>query len=104
MKDVKNDIINLRISTEEKEQIQREAEILGMSLSAYLLYRCKHKQVVVIEGGKELAQEIYTLNQLLKKYEEYPLVPIQEIRNIVSESIVRISHKAEEADHGYIKI
>ena len=97
MKLKKKSIINIRVSEEQKEKIQKEAEVLGMSTSAYLLYLCEHKRVVVVNGGKELAQEIYHLNILLKKYEKYPFIPVQKLRDTVSQSISNIFEKMEEA-------
>lgn len=38
-KDNKTERLNVRVSPDEKEQIQRMADALGLSVSAYLLWR-----------------------------------------------------------------
>lgn len=96
MKTKKDTIIQIRISAEQKEQIQQEAKELGMSVSAYILYLCEHKQIVVIQKGKELAEQVYRLNQILGMYEGNPMIPVLEIRDTVSQSILHIAQAMED--------
>lgn len=87
----KNEVINLRVSAEQKEAIQRDAVKMGMGISKYLLYLAEHKQIVTIDGGRELAAEVYRLNQALNRFEKYPFVSVQELRNAVSQGIADIN-------------
>lgn len=94
-KRVKTSVINFRVSEEEKQMIRKEAEDLGMDISKYLLHLVKDKKVVVIEGGRELAMEVYRLNQNLNRLGNYPFVDVQALRDLVSDGVAKIS-KMEE--------
>ncbi len=91
----KKEVINFRVSEEEKRMIKSEADELGLDISKYLLHLVKNKNIVVVEGGRELAMEIYELNLKLNRLEKYPFVDVQELRNLMSEGISKIT-KVEE--------
>ena len=91
----KTEVINFRVSNEQKQMIRNAAEQLGMDISKYLLHLASHSKIVVVEGGKELAEEVYHLNQRLNRLERYPFVDVQELRDAMSDGISRIT-KAKE--------
>ena len=91
----KTEVINFRVSSEQKQMIRNAAEHMGMDISKYLLYLASHREIVVVEGGKELAREVYQLNQKLNRLERYPFVDVQELRDVMSDGISRII-KAKE--------
>lgn len=89
----KNKRIDLRVSEKQKAKIEKDAEQLGMKISEYLLYLAEHKQVVVISAGKELVEAVYHLNQKLNQYDNYPIFPLQDARDIISNSLTGIAKK-----------
>lgn len=91
----KTEVINFRVSSEQKQMIRNTAKNLGMGISKYLLHLASHSQIVVVDGGKELATEIYHLNKRLNRLERYPFVDVQELRDALSDGISRIT-KAKE--------
>ena len=95
MKKIKQKFINLRVSDIQKDTIRTSAKNLGMSVSQYILKLTEQGQVNVIEGGKELAALIYELNNKLNKLEKYPAMPIQDLRNVISDSIVCLKYHNE---------
>lgn len=86
-KNTKDQIINIRVTRERKEQIKENAEQLGMNISSYIDYLVSHQQVVELPYGKELAQEVYHLNNRLNKLSKYPFLPVQELRDTMSKGI-----------------
>lgn len=92
-KRTKNQIINIRVTRERKKQIKENAEQLGMSISSYIDYLESHQQVVELSYGKKLMQEVYDLNNQLNKLDKYPLLPIQELRDTISQSIKKINEQ-----------
>lgn len=92
----KDTVINFRATRERKEKIQSDAKALGMTVAEYLLYLTEHRQVVVVTAGKELAEAIYDLNAVLKHYEKYPFLPVQELQDCVSHGIDNINHIMKE--------
>lgn len=92
----KDQIINLRVTTEQKEAIKQKAEGLGLKVSEYLLASLEHQSVNIVDGGKELAQEVYRLNRNLEHFLKYPFVPVQELRDTVSQGIQKINDAMKE--------
>lgn len=90
-KNFKDTNINLRVSKEDKLRYAQEAKQLGLDLSKYIMHLLNHKQVKVIEGGKELADAIYNLNNTLNKCISYPSIPVAKIREAVSNDIDRLN-------------
>ena len=54
----KDSVINFRVSQKQKMSIQSDAMKYGMNVAEYLLYLVQHKNVIVISGGKELAEAV----------------------------------------------
>ena len=92
----KNQIINLRVSSKQKELIKKKAESLGLKVSEYLLASIEHQSINVVDGGKELAQELFRLNKNLEQFTKYPFVPVQELRDTVSQGIQKINAAMKE--------
>lgn len=91
----KTETINLRVSKERKEEIRKAAKAIGMDMSKYLIHQATHGKIVVVSGGKELAMEIYELNQRLNRLEKFPFVNVQELRDTLSDGIARINSAKE---------
>ena len=93
----KDNLLRIRISEEEKQQYITEAECMGMSLSQYVLHLLRHKQVNRIEGGVELAREIYEINRSLDQIAGNHAVPVQELRDAVTQCMASIATCAAKA-------
>ncbi|MDY6269624.1 MAG: hypothetical protein SPL39_11855 [Selenomonadaceae bacterium] len=90
-KNTKDQIINIRVTGERKKQIKENADRLGMTISGYIDYLESHQQVIELPYGKELMQEIYHLNNQLNELDKYPLLPVQELRDAMSQAIIKIN-------------
>ena len=86
----KTEIINIRVSKEQKDLIRKTAKNLGMNVSKYLMHLVIHGSVVMVDGGKELAMEMYKLNQHLNHIEKHSFLDVQELRDTVSNGIEKI--------------
>ena len=89
-KQKKSTTIDLRVSYEQKEAIREAASKLGMGISKYLLYLATHKNVMVIDGGRELAKELYHLNSQLNRLESNQKLDVQNVRDAVSKEIKKL--------------
>ena len=94
-KSIKDDNIHFRVTSLQKEQITQKAEELGMPVSGFLLNLVEQDKIKIIDG-KALAAEVYKLNRKLDLLEKYPAIPVQEIRDVVSQGIVDIIKASEE--------
>ena len=92
----KDQVINLRVTVKQKEKIKQNAESLGLKVSEYLLASAEHPSFNIVEGGKELAQEVHRLNKNLEHFLKYPFIPVQELRDTVSQGIQKISDAMKE--------
>lgn len=92
----KTTIINFRVTEQQKQKIQKDAKALDMSVTQYLSHIAEHHSVVIVPGGKELAEAVYHLNSALAKWERYPCIPIQDLQDTVSRGINRINFAMEE--------
>lgn len=95
-KTAKDQIINLRVSGKQKEQIKKKAETLGLNVSEYLLATVENQSINVVAGGRELAQELFRLNKNLEHFMQYPFVQVQELRDTVSQGIQKINDAMKE--------
>ncbi|SEH23155.1 plasmid mobilization protein [Selenomonas sp. KH1T6] len=103
-KEQKNDMVRIRISEQEKQKILREAEAVGMNLSQYIMHCTRHKQIIIVEGGAQLASEVYRLNQTLNQMIGNPDVPVQALREAATGGLRAIKEQASmigrrESDH-----
>ena len=89
----KNKIINFRISETQKDKIMQNAKQLNMSVGEYLIYLDEHKTINIIDGGKDLAKEVYILNKNLSLLEKYPFVEVNQVRNLLSEYLMKLNQQ-----------
>lgn len=92
----KDKIINFRVNNAQKEKITQNAKQLDMSIGEYLIYLDEHRIINIIDGGKDLAKEIYTLNKNLSVLDNYPFIEVNQIKNLLSEYLVKLNQKIEE--------
>ena len=89
----KNKIINFRVSETQKDKIMQNAKQLNMSVGEYLIYLDEHKIINIIDGGKDLAKEVYILNKNLSLLEKYPFVEVNQVRNLLSEYLMKLNQQ-----------
>ncbi|MBM6760374.1 plasmid mobilization protein [Megamonas hypermegale] len=89
----KNKIINFRVSETQKDKIMQNAKQLNMSVGEYLIYLDEHKIINIIDGGKDLAKEVYMLNKNLSVLEKYPFVEVNQVRNLLSEYLMKLNQQ-----------
>ena len=63
----KDTTFSIRISTEDLERIKQNAKKARMSQSDYVTHCCLGRQIVVIEGLKELAKELRAIGNNLNQ-------------------------------------
>ena len=100
----KDQIINFRVSAEEKTEFTKEAASYGMNLSSYILYLLRHKKVQVIAGGERLANVLYDLHLALNQFAYRPDIPIQELRTAISQGIENIKNVNEGIKNEHTEI
>ena len=89
----KDKIINFRVSETQKNKIMQNAKQLNMSVGEYLIYLDEHKTINIIDGGKDLAKEVYILNKNLSLLEKYPFVEVNQVRNLLSEYLMKLNQQ-----------
>lgn len=77
----KTEMIHLRVSEEEKRNIQVRAARVGMSVSSFLLLDAQNKDIVAMENAQTAINELYKIHLLLDKYEAYTDIPVQKVRD-----------------------
>ena len=95
LKSVKNDVMTVRVSKEDKAKYSTEAEKYGMNLSEYILYLLTHREVRVIEGGTNIANAMYDLNCTMSKYHASDEVPVSELKNAMTTCIEKMNRYCE---------
>ena len=95
LKSVKNDVMTVRVSKEDKVKYSAEAESYGMNLSEYILYLLNHREVKVIEGGANIANAMYDLNCTMSKYRASDEVPVSELKNAMTTCIEEMNRYCE---------
>ena len=93
----KTSVINFRVSEQDKTEITEEATRFNMSVSQYMMMLHKQKNIVVIEGGRELAQELYNFHKEINQRKHEQFIKENELQDLVSQEIMRIRRKSEEA-------
>ncbi len=94
-KKFKTNKIQIRISKQQKAELKSKAQNLGISVSDYIL-RCTEQCKINMVDTKELAKEIFELNQHLSDLERCPVIPTRELRDTISEQIKKLNGKLEE--------
>lgn len=95
-KSKKSDIINLRVSAEDKQSIQQKAFSLGMTLSQYMLHCAMHEQINVVEGGREIAKRLYDTYEMLNKIECLKKIDVPSERNNIHVEIAHLNDAMKE--------
>ena len=96
-KEKKDTAINIRLTREQKKGYTEEARECNMRLSEYVLHLLKNKKVTVIEHGREIAQAMYELNNTLNKCLQYPNIPVNRTREILSNGIIKLNEYIERS-------
>ena len=91
----KDKVINFRVSEVQKNKIMQNAKQLDMSVGEYLIYLDEHKTINIIDGGKDLAKEVYILNKNLSLLEKYPFVEVNQVRNLLIECLIKLNKQME---------
>lgn len=91
----KDKVINFRVSEVQKNKIIQNAKQLDMSVGEYLIYLDEHKAINIIDGGKDLVKEVYMLNKNLSVLEKYPFVEVNQVRNLLSECLIKLNKQME---------
>lgn len=91
----KDKIINFRVSETQKDKIMQNAKQLNMSVGEYLIHLDEHRIINIIDGGKDLAKEVYMLNKNLSVLEKYPFVEVNQVRNLLSEYLMKLNQQME---------
>lgn len=91
----KDKVINFRVSEVQKDKITQNAKQLDMSVGEYLIYLDEHKTINIVDGGKDLAKEVYILNKNLSLLEKYPFVEVNQVRNLLSECLIKLNKQME---------
>ena len=95
----KDTTFSIRISKEELELIKQNAKKARMSQSDYVTHCCLGRQIVVIEGLKELAKELRAignnLNQISTKinvgaFQSYNFQEVIDQQKLIYEELYRI--------------
>ena len=71
----------------------QNAKQLNMSVGEYLIYLDEHRIINIIDGGKDLAKEVYMLNKNLSVLEKYPFVEVNQVRNLLSEYLMKLNQQ-----------
>ena len=91
IKAVKNDVMSIRVTKEDKAKYLTEAAGYGMNLSEYVIYLLKHKAVNIVAGGSEIAKAMYDLNCTLNKSEADSEVSVDELRDSISMCVSKMN-------------
>lgn len=89
---MKNNKIQIRISDEEKKELEAKAKRAKLSLSKYLIEAGKNN-VYIYEGGKILAEVAYDINLKLEECKRCKDLPVYEIKQILSEKIKNFKYE-----------
>ena len=91
IKAVKNDVMSIRVTKEDKAKYLTEAAGYGMNLSEYVIYLLNHKAVNIVAGGSEIAKAMYDLNYTLNKSEADSEVSVDELRDSISMCVSKMN-------------
>lgn len=91
IKVVKNDVMSIRVTKEDKAKYLTEAADYGMNLSEYVIYLLNHKSVNIVAGGSEIVKAMYDLNCTLNKSEADSNVSVDELRNSISMCVSKMN-------------
>lgn len=100
---MKKSTIGIRVSADDKKVLKEKAAKAGLSLSQYLTVSGMDSKIIVYQGGKLLAKEVYNLNKTLEPLCDNPDLPVQELKNLLTDSMVKLDTIKEKDVNGNIK-
>lgn len=79
---IKDNLIYVRVNSQEKEIYQKKAKESEMNLSELIINLLEGYEPVIykINGGEQIAQALYKLNETLNKNENSQILPVEEVR------------------------
>jgi len=88
---MKKKFLNIRISEEDRERIKNKADAAHMNQTQYVLASCLDKNIVIIDGLKDVLKELRAignnLNQLvmLAHMGKVTVINLTEVRQVLAE-------------------
>ena len=98
MKSTKDEKINVRCTPKIKEEISQKAKKAEMSISEFVLISCNRAVVYVLEGGKDVAKELYELRVQIHE-KGYEVVLDKKIDSIM----LKLDSILDKIETGYIE-
>ena len=98
MKSTKTITINVRCTPKIKEEISQKAKKAEMSISEFVLTSCNRAVVYVLEGGKDVAKELYELRVQIHE-KGYEVVLDKKIDSIM----LKLDSILDKIETGYIE-
>ena len=98
MKLTKDEKINVRCTPKIKEEISQKAKKAGMNMSEFMLTSCNKAVVYALDGGKDIAKELYELRMQIHE-KGYEVVLDKKIDSIM----LKLDSILEKIETGYIE-
>lgn len=86
-KDIKDAVINFRITTAQKEKINYDAQKVGLNVTEYLSAMAEYGRIIQVVKGKELIGMIYDINNDINELERCPIFSYQMIREVITKRL-----------------
>lgn len=86
-KDIKDAVINFRITTAQKEKINYDAQKVGLNVTEYLSAMAEDGRIIQVVKGKELIGMIYDINNDINELERCPIFSYQMIREVITKRL-----------------
>ena len=83
-KEIKDAVINFRITTAQKEKINHDAQKVGLNVTEYLSAMAEDGRIIQVVKGKELMRMIYDINNDINELERCPIFSYQMIREVIT--------------------
>lgn len=83
-KEIKDAVINFRITTAQKEKINHDAQKVGLNVTEYLSEMAEDGRIIQVVKGKELIGMIYDINNDINELESCPIFSYQMIREVIT--------------------
>ena len=83
-KEIKDAVINFRITTAQKEKINHDAQKVGLNVTEYLSAMAEDGRIIQVVKGKELIGMIYDINNDITELERCPIFSYQMIREVIT--------------------
>ena len=83
-KEIKDAVINFRITTAQKEKINYDAQKVGLNVTEYLSAMADDGKIIQVLKVKELIGMIYDINNDINELERCPIFSYQMIREVIT--------------------